>query len=176
MVGVDAGDRRSKAMEDWIQETQWLLWVGAAILAGLLETLSLDFVFTMLVGGALAAAATAFLGGSFTLQVIVFAIVSGVLLVVARPPMKRWATHRAPFTPTNAHALVGRQAETLTEVTTHGGQVKLAGEVWTARAAPGSRPLEPHSIAHVVAIDGATAVVENRPATAGDITPEGEPA
>ena len=90
--------------------------------------------------------------------------------------MKRWAKRSAPFTPTNADALVGREAETLTEVTTHGGQVKLAGEIWTARAVPGSRPLEPHSIAQVVAIDGATAVVEYRPLAAGDITPEGEPA
>jgi len=46
-------------------------------------------------------------------------------------------------------------------------------EVWTARAVPGSLPLEPHSIAHVVAIDGATAVVEYRPAHAGEI-PGGE--
>lgn len=158
---------------DWLRETQWLLWVGAAFVAGLLETLSLDFVFTMLVGGALAGAGTAALGGPFPLQVIVFAIVSGVLLVTVRPPMKRWAQRSAPFQPTNAHALVGREATTLTEVTTHGGQVKLAGEVWTARAVPGSLPLEPHSIAHVVAIDGATAVVEYRPARAGEI-PGGE--
>jgi membrane protein implicated in regulation of membrane protease activity len=158
---------------DWLRETQWLLWVGAAFVAGLLEMLSLDFVFTMFVGGALAGAVTAALGGSVPLQVIVFAVVSGVLLVTVRPPMKRWAHRSAPFQPTNADALVGRQAETLTEVTTHGGQVKLAGEVWTARAVPGSVPLEPHSIAHVVAIDGATAVVEYRPAHAGEI-PGGE--
>ena len=158
---------------DWLRETQWLLWVGAAIVAGLLEMLSLDFVFTMLVGGALAAAGTAALDGPFTAQVIVFAVVSGLLLVLVRPPMKRWAERRVPFQPTNAGALVGRKAITLTEVTTSGGQVKLAGEVWTARAAPGSLPLEPHSIAHVVAIDGATAVVEYRPAHAGEI-PGGE--
>jgi membrane protein implicated in regulation of membrane protease activity len=158
---------------DWLRDTQWLLWVGAAFAAGLLETLSLDFVFTMLVGGALAGAATAAFGGPFPLQVIVFCVVSGVLLVTVRPPLKRWAQRSAPLQLTNADALVGRQAMTLTEVTTHGGQVKLAGEVWTARAVPGSLPLEPHSVAHVVAIDGATAVVEYRPAHAGEI-PGGE--
>jgi membrane protein implicated in regulation of membrane protease activity len=158
---------------DWLRDPQFLLWLGAGLLAGVLEMLSLDFVLTMLAGGALAAAATAALGGSFPLQVIVFSTVSGVLLVTVRPPIKRWARRSAPFQPTNADALVGRQAMTLTEVTTHGGQVKLAGEVWTARAVPGSVPLEPHSIAHVVAIDGATAVVEYRPAHAGEI-PGGE--
>jgi len=158
---------------DWLRDPQFLLWLGAAFFAGLLETLSLDFVLTMLAGGAVAAATTAALGGSFPLQVIVFAIVSGVLLVLVRPSLKRWAQRSAPFQPTNAHALVGREVTTLTEVTIHGGQVKLAGEVWTARAVPGSLPLEPHSIAHVVAIDGATAVVEYRPAHAGEI-PGGE--
>ena len=159
---------------DWQGETAWLVWLGAAILAGLLEILSLDFVLTMIAGGALAGAATAALGGSVPLQVIVFAIVSTVLLVAVRPSLRRWAHRSTPYHPTNAEALVGREAETLTEVTTAGGQVKLAGEVWTARAAPGSLPLEPHSIAHVVAIDGATAVVEYRPAHAGEITPGGD--
>jgi membrane protein implicated in regulation of membrane protease activity len=161
---------------DWLRDTMWLIWGGAAIGAALLELLSMDFVFLMLAGGALASAVTAGLGGSFPLQVIVFALVSALLLVAVRPPLRRYTRNSAPFTPTNADALVGRQAETLTEVTTHGGQVKLAGEVWTARAVPGSRPLEPHSIAHVVAIDGATAVVEYRPARAGDLTPGGNPA
>jgi membrane protein implicated in regulation of membrane protease activity len=161
---------------DWLRETQWLLWVGGAIVAGLLELASLDFVLLMIAGGALAAAVTAVVGGAFPLQVIMFAVVTAALLVTVRPSLKRWASSSTPFHPTNAHALVGRTAETLTEVTTHGGQVKLAGEVWTARAVPGSVPLEPHSIAHVVAIDGATAVVEYRPAGAGEITPGGEQA
>ena len=160
---------------DWLRDSMWLIWGGAAIVAGLAELASLDFVLLMVAGGALAAAATAGAGAAFPLQVIVFAVVTTALLVTARPPLKRWAHRSAPFQPTNADALVGRAVETLTEVTTHGGQVKLAGEVWTARATPGSVPLEPHSIAHVVAIDGATAVVEYRPpAGAGEITPGGE--
>jgi membrane protein implicated in regulation of membrane protease activity len=161
---------------DWLRDSMWLIWGGGAIVAGLLELLSLDFVLLMIAGGALAAAGTAAAGGEFPLQVIVFAVVTAALLVTARPSLKRWAHRSAPFQPTNTDALVGRTVETLTEVTTHSGQVKLAGEIWTARAVPGSVPLEPHSIAHVVAIDGATAVVEYRPARAGEITPGGEQA
>ena len=144
---------------DGLDETLWLIWVGGGITALLLELLSLDFALTMLAGGAFAAAGTAALGFGFPAQAVVFAIVSTVGLALVRPRLKRWAHRSTPMT--------------LTEVTTHGGQVKLAGEVWTARAAPGSLPLEPHSIAHVVAIDGATAVVEYRPAHAGEI-PGGE--
>jgi membrane protein implicated in regulation of membrane protease activity len=107
----------------------------------------------------------------------VFAIVSAVLLVTARPPLRRWAERSTPLHHTGTTALVGREAETLTQVTSDSGQVKLAGEVWTARAVAGSLPLEPHTIARVVAIDGATAVVEYRPpASAGEITgPDGDP-
>jgi membrane protein implicated in regulation of membrane protease activity len=163
---------------DWLRESQWLIWLGAALGAGLAEMLSLDFFFLMLAGGGLAAAGTAAFGGSFPLQVLVFASVSAVLLVTVRPPLKRWSDRSTPLQATGTTALVGREARTITEVTTSGGQVKLAGEVWTARAAPGSLPLEPHTIARVVAIDGATAVVEYRrpPAAAGEITgPDGGP-
>jgi membrane protein implicated in regulation of membrane protease activity len=158
-----------------MKDAQWLLWLGAAIAAGLAETVSLDFFFLMLAGGALAGAGTAVAGGEFPLQVIVFAAVSAVLLVTVRPPLKRWSERSTPLHATGASALVGQEARTLTEVTVHGGQVKLAGEVWTARAVPGSVPLEPHTPARVVAIDGATAVVEYRPATAGDIAPGIDP-
>jgi len=154
-----------------MSDAQWLLWLGAAVAAVLAETLSLDFFFLMLAGGALAGAGTAALGGDLPLQVIVFAVVSAVLLVTVRPPLKRWSDRSTPLQATGASALVGQEARTLTEVTIHGGQVKLAGEVWTARAVPGSAPLEPHTPTRVVAIDGATAVVEYRPASAGDITP-----
>ena len=144
---------------EWLRETQWLLWIAAALLAGLLETLSLDFVFSMIVGGALAAAGTAFLGHGLSAQVIVFAVVSGILLVVLRPPLRRWAEARSPYVPTNADALVGREVEVLSPVTAREGRVKLAGEVWSARSSPGGPPLEPGSVAYVVRIDGATAVV-----------------
>jgi membrane protein implicated in regulation of membrane protease activity len=154
---------------DWLRETQWLLWIGFALVAGLLETLSLDFVFSMVVGGALAAAFTAWLGYSFTVQVIVFAVVSGVLLVAVRPPLRRFAERRSPFIATNADALVGREVEVLAPVTARGGQVKLAGEVWSARsAADGGIALEPGSSAWVVRIDGATAVVAPQPHVPGE--------
>ena len=46
-------------MQEFLRETQWLLWVAGALILGLLELTALDFVFSMLVGGALAAALAA---------------------------------------------------------------------------------------------------------------------
>ena len=49
-------------------------------------------------------------------------------------------------------------------VTTTDGRVKLAGEVWSARVAPGQPACEPGEEVRVVRIDGATVIVTNQPA------------
>ena len=60
---------------------------------------------------------------------------------------------------TNAAALVGRPAVTVTPVADDGGRVKIGGEVWTARTASGAR-IATDTPVRVARIDGATAVVE----------------
>lgn len=136
----------------------WLIWLGVFLVAGVVEVLTVDFIFLMIGGGALTAALSAGLGAPGPLQVVIFAAATIVLLATGRPPLKRWA-RSTPLHVTNAGALVGRDAVVLTPVTERGGEVKLAGEVWTARAG-GPHPLEPGSAVVVLRIDGATAVVE----------------
>lgn len=138
---------------------EWLWWVGAALLLGLIEITTLDFVFIMFAGGALAAAGVNAADGPLWLQVVVFAVVSTVLLLTVRPPLKRYLARGGPESLTNAEAHVGRTASVIEEVTDVRGLVKLMGEVWTARAAEGSPPLAEGSTVQVVRIDGATAVV-----------------
>jgi membrane protein implicated in regulation of membrane protease activity len=143
---------------EWLRDTQWLLWLAAALTAGLIEIVSLDFFFIMIAGGALFAAVAAALDVPVPLQVIIFAVSSGGLLLGARPPLKRWA-QRTPMETMHTAALVGRDARVLETVTDRTGQVKLHGEVWTARVAPGHTQLEVGSDVRVIRIDGATAVV-----------------
>jgi len=158
---------------EWLSDTQWLLWLAVALTAGVIEMLSLDFFFLMLGGGALVASAAAALDAPGPLQVIVFAVASGALLLLARPSLKRWAQN-TPSVPMNMAALIGREARVLETVTDRAGQVKLNGEVWSARAAPGHLQLEVGSDVHVVQIDGATAVVVPVPAPPHQF-PEGNP-
>ncbi|WP_336921181.1 NfeD family protein [Aquipuribacter sp. SD81] len=148
---------------DFLRETQWVLWVAGALVLGLLELTSLDFVFAMLVAGALAAGLVAVLGLSFAWQVAAFSVVSLVGLVLVRPAIKRWAVRSNPDSPTNADALPGRRALTLTAVDDRSGQVKLAGETWSARSADRSATIPADSDVVVVRIDGATAVVQPDP-------------
>lgn len=146
-------------MQEFLRETQWLLWVAGALILGLLELTALDFVFSMLVGGALAAALAAALGFSFTVQAFVFAGVSLVGLLVVRPYLKRWAMRSNPDVPTNVDALAGRSALSLTPVDGRGGQIKLSGETWTARTADRGTRIDADVDVVVVRIEGATALV-----------------
>jgi len=159
---------------DWLRDTEWLLWVAASLAAVLIEIVSLSFFFLMIAGGALAAAVAAAFGASLPLQVLIFSASSAGLLFGVRPSLKRWA-RRTPAVVMNAAALVGMDARVLETVTDNTGLVKLNGEVWTARVAPGHTKLEVGSDVFVIRIDGATAVVAPEPAPPANHFLEGNP-
>lgn len=143
---------------DWGRDALGLVWVALAILAGVVEVFTLDFIFLMLAGGAMVAALAAFLSGSVTLSVLAFAAATGLLLVGARPPLKRYMAQRVPSVTMHTDSLVGRPAEALTPIA-DSGQIKLAGELWSARMEDGHEPAAQGTTVHVARIDGATAVV-----------------
>lgn len=66
------------------------------------------------------------------IDAVVFAISAIGLLFVVRPMLlRRFAT--PPPTPTNVDALPGKTAKVLEPVNENSGQVKIGGEVWSAR-------------------------------------------
>lgn len=148
---------------EWLRETQWLWWTGAALILGLIEIASLDLVFTMLAGAALVAAVVAFFGASFPVQVIAFVITAVLLLAALRPVLLRRLKLTGPAPTTNADANVGQRAEVLVTVTDRAGMVKLRGEEWTARSADPHQEWSPGQMVDVVRIEGATAVVTAQP-------------
>jgi membrane protein implicated in regulation of membrane protease activity len=62
--------------------------------------------------------------------------------------------------PDRPKELEGKSALVLDRVARHEGQVKLDGEVWTARPLSDDDVYEPGDHVTVVQIDGATAVVQ----------------
>ena len=89
---------------------------------------------------------------------VVFAVVSVLLLVLVRPALRRrFAAGTGLPEPTKA--LEGKSALVLDRVARHEGQVKLDGEVWTARPLNDDDVYEPGDHVTVMHIDGATAVV-----------------
>ena len=145
-----------------MRQSLWLVWSAVALVAGILEVTTLHLVFIMFSGGALAAAVAALLDVHPIGQVITFAAVSAALLGVVRPLGLRRFHRSTPAISTGVAALVGRPAAVVSEVTSRGGQVKLAGEVWSACwSGPGALPVGTEVL--VRSIDGATAVVEPAP-------------
>ena len=60
---------------------------------------------------------------------------------------------------TGTAALVGTKALVVERVDVHGGQVKIGGDVWSARAFDETQVIEPGARVDVVKIEGATALV-----------------
>lgn len=134
----------------------WMIWVGLALVLVALEALTVDFFFVMLGGGALGGAIAAGLGADVWLQVVVAAATAIALLLTVRPWLKqRFGGGVAPTM--GAGANIGRSAFALDRVTSSSGQVKLAGETWSARTTGES--IEPGEEVVVESIDGATAIV-----------------
>jgi membrane protein implicated in regulation of membrane protease activity len=143
---------------DWLGDNAWAGWLGLAVVLGIVETTTMDLVFLMLAGGALAGALAAAVGAPLLLQAVVAVVATAALLGVVRPVAKRHL--RTPLEArTGVAALVGRDALVTAKVDAHSGQVKLAGEIWSARAFDDREVIEPGARVHVVEIDGATAVV-----------------
>ncbi|HYI35122.1 MAG TPA: NfeD family protein [Thermoleophilaceae bacterium] len=136
----------------------WVLWMIAAGVLAVGEIVSLSFFMGPVAVAAIAAAIAAAVGGGLAVQIVVFIVTSiasiGVLRPIARRHLKTPSQLR-----TGTQALVGRQAEVLERVDRRGGQIKLAGEVWTARSYDEDDVLEAGTQAHVMKIDGATALV-----------------
>ncbi len=136
-----------------------LWWVGLALALGVIEMLTVDLMFLMLAGGALAGGISGALGAPLWAQILIAAVVSVLLLFLVRPWAKKRLEAHTPDAVTNVAAQVGRTATVVSDVTERAGRVKLHGEVWTARCAEPGVVLPIGATVEVVRIDGATAVV-----------------
>ncbi|MGQ0624264.1 MAG: NfeD family protein [Sporichthyaceae bacterium] len=136
----------------------WVWWLIAAAVLGVVEILTLDLVFAMLAGGALVAAAAAGAGASAAAAGAIGLVAALAGLVALRPVALRHLKS-TPELRTGTAALVGTQGRVLAEVGPGGGEIKLAGEIWSARAYDGLSVFEAGTEVSVLAIDGATALV-----------------
>ena len=135
----------------------WEWWLLAAVLLLLGEAATNALVFVTPFGGAAAAAALAALGVPWYGQLVGFVVVTVSLIALMRPLARR--RQSGPGLRTGAAALVGQQALVTTQVDEHRGQIRLDGQIWSARAMDPDKIFEPGEAVHVAAIDGATAVV-----------------
>jgi membrane protein implicated in regulation of membrane protease activity len=137
---------------------EWVWWMVAAGLLAVGEIFTLSFFLGPISVAAVTAAIVALVGGGLAVQWLVFIAVSLASLAVLRPIAKRHLRTPAQIR-TGTAALVGGTAVVVERVDRDGGQVKLAGEIWTARAYDEDEVYEPGARVEVLKIDGATALV-----------------
>jgi membrane protein implicated in regulation of membrane protease activity len=139
----------------------WLAWLVLAVLLGTAEIATLTAAFGLLSGAALVSALAAAVGLPPVLQLLVFALSATAALVFVRPLAQRHLLGRRQDR-FGVDALVGRSGEAVTEVSGHGGRIRIDGDEWTARRYDDSLVIPAGSTVHVMEIRGATALVYPR--------------
>jgi membrane protein implicated in regulation of membrane protease activity len=144
---------------DWLSEHAWAAWLGIAALLGMAELVSLDLVLIMLAAGALAGGVTAALGAAVAAQILVAAAVSIAMLALVRPNLIA-KLHQGPELRLGHTKLVGERGVVTQRITGLAvGQIKLAGETWSAAPYDEHLTIEPGATVEVFEIRGATAYV-----------------
>jgi membrane protein implicated in regulation of membrane protease activity len=138
----------------------WAVWMIAAGLLAVGEIATVGFFLGPVAIAAVLAALAALIGGGLAVQLVVFIVASITSLVFIRPVARRHI-HMPARIRTGTAALVGARALVLERVDADGGQVKIGGEVWSARPYDEDRVLEPGERVEVMKIEGATALVSD---------------
>jgi membrane protein implicated in regulation of membrane protease activity len=138
-----------------------VLWIVLAIALAIGEAFTVTFLLIMFSAGALAAAGAAALGADMLVQVIVFALVSGLSMAAIRPIIVRHARPALETgdTPIGVEALEGAHGTVLEEVDADRGMIKIDGEMWQARSFDGNEKYLPGERVRVLRVRGATAIV-----------------
>ncbi len=138
--------------------SEWI-WLGLTVLFAVAEAATAALVSLWFIGGSLAALVAALCGAPLWLQIILFFAVSGLLLLLLRPLVRRTVDTRK--TVTNAESNVGKvvlvteRIDNLRET----GAVKISGVEWSARSADGS-VIEAGTAVRVTKLESAKVLVE----------------
>ena len=139
-----------------------IIWFGLGILLVFLEFLIGDLSMLMVAGGALAAAGVSLADTPLWVDIAVFAVTSIGLMGMVRPMLRRkmFTGVDSDKVESNPRQLTGRTASVEEAVDDRTGMIRIAGELWSARALVPGVTFSPGDRVTVVSIDGNTAVVD----------------
>ena len=126
-------------MIEFFTSNLWLIWVIISIVCLSLELSSGDFFILCFAIGAAASAIVAGCGANLTVQIITFAVVSALSLLLVRPALirKLHKPHRERLS--NAEAMIGQQGRVSEPIEAGGfGRVAIDGDDWKACSVDGS--------------------------------------
>ncbi|WP_018223442.1 NfeD family protein [Salinispora pacifica] len=137
-----------------------VLWIVAGAVLAIAEIFTTTLFLIMFSVGAFAAAGAAALGAPLEIQAVVFAVVSALTVLGARPMLRR----RFNLTPKDGSsfgvgAIEGSAALVLERVDAENGLVKIDGELWQARSYDATQVFAPGDRVQVIQVRGATVQV-----------------
>jgi membrane protein implicated in regulation of membrane protease activity len=137
------------------------IWLILGFIAAGIEAFTLDLTFLLIALGAISAAGAAALGAPVWLQAIVGVGVSVAGIVFVKPIAARHLRRMPRSVRTGVDALPGATGVALTPISQDAGEMRLRGEVWSARLDPDvtTQPVDAGVRLVVTRIDGAMALV-----------------
>ncbi len=131
-----------------------LVWLGVIILAVIVEAATCALVSVWFIPAAVVSLVLSFFPVALWVQIMVFLGCSAILIIFVKGIFKK--TLGLKSVATNADAVIGEEA-VVTEAIDNAkgsGQVKVRGQIWTARAYDKDTTYETGEILNVVAIEG----------------------
>ena len=131
-----------------------LVWLGVIILAVILEAITCALVSVWFIPAAVISLILSFFSIPLWVQITVFLACSALLIIFIKGIFKK--TLGLSSVATNADAVIGEEA-VVTEAIDNikgCGQVKVKGQIWTARSYDQEIKYEKGEILNVVAIEG----------------------
>lgn len=128
-------------------------WIFIIILMSVLEIATAQLVSIWFVFGAVGALISTIFTDSIFVQILVFAIISGLSLIATRPVVKKFLNFKKEDT--NLGRYIGKEAVVTSQINNHlgTGQVNVFGNVWTARSVNGE-VIEKGQLVIIKSIDG----------------------
>ena len=130
------------------------VWLGIVVLAAVVEVSVVGLVSIWFVPSGLVAMILAFWNVPLWIQIFVFLVLSASCIIFLKPIAHRLlgVKHVA----TNADSLIGEEAVVIEEICNleSRGQVKVRGQVWTARSADKTQIYAKGDVLNVIAIEG----------------------
>lgn len=108
------------------------IWLLLCALCLIIEMFTISFLLFFPGIGAFLAFLTSLVTDSTTVQIVVFVVSSAIMIIFIRPIVTR--LFKTKDLPTNSNSLIGKTGIVLKDIigTDKIGQVKVAGEIWSA--------------------------------------------
>ncbi len=140
-----------------------ILWLIVMVATAILELMTAGLTSIWMTGGALCALIVAGLHGPLWLQIVVFVVVTGLLLVLTRPIALRYLDTKKVAS--NVDEALGTRVKVIEAVDNAEGTGKVLynGVEWTARSQYDAVSFEKDELAVVVGVSGVKLILAKMP-------------